>query len=555
MSPGLLTQLLDRLDPGGVLEAAGAAAAAALTKPASVARELGVLAGGSVAALAAAAVRGLGGDADGPVELPRDKRHADPAWEENPFCFLLRQEHALLTRALEAVAADLDLPPGTRAKVDFLLTQVIAAADPAHWPLTNPVVLRRAVDTGGRSLLRGARNAVRDLLIEGGPRQVAAERFTVGEDLAATPGAVVHRNRLVELIQYAPQTDRVHAVPMLFSPPWINKYYVMDLAPGRSLVERAVRSGHTVFMLSYRNPGPELAGLTMSDYLTEGVLAALDVIGDITGSDRIDLVGLCLGGTMATAAAAWCAAAGTQRVHSLTLLNTLLDYSEPGVLGVFTDAAAVERLDRIMSATGYLPGELMKATFDVLRPADLVWGPIVTGWLLGEDPPAFDMLAWNADSTRMPATMQLEYLRELYVHNRFAEGTFTLAGHRLDLGAVDVPAYVVAAQDDHIAPWTSVYAGARRLGGPLRFVLSSSGHIAGVVNPPSPRAWHRAGDGPLPADPLTWRADVAATQTTWWDDWTPWAAGRAGDLREPPPIGSAAHPVLDDAPGRYVRES
>jgi len=546
--------VLDRIDPGGLLEAAGAAGLAALRNPAVVARGLADLAAGSVAAATAAVVRGAGGTMDGPVTPPAAARYADPAWDGSAL-WLLRQEHALLARALHGVAAGLDLAPPTRAKVAFLVTQLLAAAEPAHWPLTNPAVLKKAIDTGGLSVLRGARNAVRDLVTDGGPRQVAPGRFTLGTDLAATPGAVVFRNRLIELVQYAPQTGRVHAVPMLFSPPWINKYYVMDLVPGRSLVERAVRSGHTAFMISYRNPGAELADLTMSDYLREGPLAALDVVADITGNERVDLVALCLGGTLAAATAAWCAAGGPQRVHSLTLLNTLLDYAEPGALGVFTDAAAVDRLERAMSATGYLPGGWMKATFDALRPVELVWGPIVSGWLMGEDPPAFDLLAWNGDSTRMPATMHTEYLRDLYVGNRFAAGTLTLAGRRLDLGATDVPAYVVGAEGDHIAPWTSVYAGARLLGGPVRFVLSNSGHIAGVVNPPSPKSRHQVADGPLPADPHDWRASAVPRPVTWWDDWTPWVAARAGELREPPSIGSVAHPVLDPAPGRYVRES
>jgi polyhydroxyalkanoate synthase len=546
--------VLDRIDPGGLLEAAGAAGLAALRNPAVVARGLADLAADSMTAVTAALVRGVGGNMDGPVTPPAAARYADPAWD-GAALWLLRQEHTLLARALHGVAADLDLPPRTRAKVAFLLTQVLAAAEPAHWPLTNPAVVKKAFDTGGRSVLRGARNAVRDLVTEGGPRQVPPGRFTVGTDLAATPGAVVFRNRLIELVQYSPQTGRVYAVPMLFSPPWINKYYVMDLAPGRSLVERAVRSGHTVFMISYRNPGAELAELTMSDYLREGPLAALDVVADITDAEHVDVVALCLGGTLAAATAAWCAAGGRQRVHSLTLLNTLLDYTEPGALGVFTDGAAVDRLERAISATGYLPAAWMKATFDALRPADLVWGPIVSGWLMGEDPPAFDLLAWNADSTRMPASMHTEYLRDLYVGNRLAAGTLTLAGRRLDLGAVDVPAYVVSAEDDHIAPWTSVHAGARLLGGNVRFVLSNSGHIAGVVNPPSPRSRHRMTDGPLPADPQVWRDSVVPRAATWWDDWTPWVTARAGELREPPAIGSVAHPVLDPAPGRYVHES
>ncbi len=345
----------------------------------------------------------------------------------------------------------------------------------------------------------------------------------------------------------------MHEIPLLLSPPWINKYYIMDLAPQKSLVEWAVQHGHTVFMISYRNPDAGLRDVTMSDYLLEGPVAALDAVQEITGADRVNVGALCLGGTLAAATAAWLAARDDARINSLTLMNTMLDFTTPGMLGVFTDEKTVARLERTMKRTGYLPAASMKTTFDALRATDLVWNYVINDWLLGEDPAPFDMLSWNADSTRMPAAMQTEYLRTCYIENQFAEGKLVLAGERLDLGAVHQDAYVVSAEGDHIAPWASVYAGAAKLGGTVRFVLSNSGHIAGVVNPPSPKSRYWFGESAeLPADPQGWRHDATETRASWWEDWTPWIAERAGEQRTPPSIGSAAHPALQAAPGSYV---
>ncbi|WP_037064322.1 PHA/PHB synthase family protein [Pseudonocardia acaciae] len=476
----------------------------------------------------------------------------------NAWFALCGRQHALLARYLRALASTAELDRDGRRKVDFAVEQLVEALAPSNFPLTNPTVLRRALDTGGKSLVLGARNMVRDLVTNhGAPRQVTPGRFRVGRDLACTPGKVVFRNRLVELIQYEPRTETVHRVPMLFSPPWINKYYILDLAPGRSLVDWAVRHGHTCFALSYRNPDEGLRGLDMSDYLREGPLAALAVIAEITGEPEANVVALCLGGTLAGASAAWLAARGEPGVASLTLMNTLLDFAEPGPLAPFTDQRAVWGLERVMRRAGYLPAEWMKATFDALRPAELVWNYVVSGWLLGEEPVPLDLLAWNADATRMPAAMQREYLRGCYLENRLATGRMELAGERLDLGRVRQDAYLVAAEADHIAPWRSVYAGARLLGGRVRFVLSNAGHIAGVVNPPGSDRSRYLSVAPdeLPADAEGWRRRARERAASWWEDWTPWIAARAGGRRRPPPTGSRAHPPLADAPGLYVHSS
>ena len=298
---------------------------------------------------------------------------------------------------------------------------------------------------------------------------------TVGKDMAVTPGKVVFQNELMELIQYAPSTAQVHEIPLLFSPPWINKYYVMDLAPGRSLVQWAVDHGHTVFMISYRNPDEQMRHVQMDDYLISGPIAALEVVGNITGSEKTNLLGLCLGGTLTMATLAYLDAVGMELINSATFLNTLIDFSEPGLLGVFTDEASISRLEKTMKRTGFLPKEDMQRSFNLLRTNDLIWNYVVSSWLMGEEPPTFDLLSWNNDSTRMPAEMHTFYLRSCYVENELARGVMELAGQRLDLAKVDQDLYFLSAEQDHIAPWRSSYAGARLPAGDVRFVLSNSG--------------------------------------------------------------------------------
>ncbi|NMH93713.1 alpha/beta fold hydrolase [Pseudonocardia bannensis] len=544
-----------RVDPVGLGGALGEAARALAASPFEAVRATAEFGAQTRRAALAALQRGLGATAEGPAELPvKDRRYTDPAWEQNAWYYLCRQEHTLFADYLHAVAEDLELSPSARRKIDFLVQQMIDATAPVNWPWSNPALLKRALETGGQSLVRGARNLLRDTATNRGmPRQINPGTFEVGKDLAATPGEVVFRNRLMELIQYEPQTEQVHEIPLLLSPPWINKYYIMDLAPGKSLVEWAVQHGHTAFMISYRNPDSGLRDVTMSDYLREGPIAAMDVVQDITGAPKVNVAALCLGGTLATATAAWLAARDQERINSLTLMNTLLDFSTPGQLGVFTDEKTIDRLERTMDREGYLPASSMKTTFDLLRARDLVWNYVVNNWMLGDDPAPFDMLTWNSDSTRMPAAMQTEYLRTCYLENQLAEGKMELAGERLDLASVRQDAYVVSAEADHIAPWTSVYSGARLLGGTVRFVLSNSGHIAGVVNPPSPKSKHWFGESDhLPDSAQDWRDDAGEHKKSWWEDWTPWIEARAGELRTPPSMGNAEHPVLESAPGGYV---
>ncbi|MFG1637951.1 PHA/PHB synthase family protein [Pseudonocardia alni] len=548
--------LAAKVDPVGFGGALGEAARSLVTRPGAVLRTGLGFGVDSAKAVSAAAARAVGRTTTGPASLPeKDKRYADPAWEGNAWYYLARQEHTLLADRLTELSQAARVSPTARRKLDWLVGQIVEALAPPNAVVTNPAWPKKIVETGGLNIVRGARNMLRDAVQnQGMPRQVTPGAFQVGKDLAVTPGHVVFRNRLIELIQYEPQTDKVHEIPLLMSPPWINKYYIMDLAPQKSLVEWAVQHGHTVFMISYRNPDSSLADVTMSDYLQEGPVTALEVVREITGRDTVNVAGLCLGGALSAAMTAWLEAKGDQQVNSLTLMNTLLDYSGPGQLGVFTDEKTVDRLERSMRKDGYLPATSMKTTFDLLRATDLVWNYVVNDWMLGEDPKPFDMLTWNSDSTRMPAAMQTEYLRTLYLENRFAEGKLELAGERLDVADIRPDSYIVTAESDHIAPWKSVYTGASKLGGTVRFVLSNSGHIAGVVNPPSPKSRHWFGESDdLPARAEDWRDDATERKASWWEDWTPWIAERAGkEVAAPKKIGSDAHPPLEPAPGRYV---
>jgi polyhydroxyalkanoate synthase len=510
---------------------------------------------GLAEAAAAAAAKALGAEAAGPTAVdPDDRRFADPTWTENPVFFGLLQSYLLSARLLRDLVAAAGPNGAQTEKAAFAIEQVISALAPTNFLATNPAALKRAFETGGASVRRGASRFVDDVAATGGmPRQVDADAFTVGTDLAATPGKVVYRNRLIELIQYAPQTDTVFEVPILFVPPWINKYYVMDLAPGKSFAEWGVQHGHTVFCISYRNPDESLRGVGLQEYLLEAPLAALEALSEITGSPQANVVGFCLGGTLTTMLLAHLAALGEERVRSATLLNTLVDFEETGILGSLVDRAAVERLERRMEKRGYLEGGEMAKTFSLLRANDLVWRYVASSWLMGEDPPAFDILAWNADSTRMPAAMHSQYLRSCYVENALASGALELNGTPLKLGDIRAPLYVLTARDDHIAPWKSCYRTTQLVGGDVRFVLSSSGHIAGVVNPPNPKRSYWTGEALL-ADPGTWLGGAEQHAGSWWEDWAVWVETHAGERREPPPLGSEAHPPLADAPGSYVHE-
>jgi len=501
----------------------------------------------------AAAGRAVGLKTPGPLPpAGKDKRFVDKTWEDNAAFFATGQAYRLWSRLVDDLLALAELEEPWNGKASFALRALVDALAPTNFLATNPAALKRAFESGGVSLVRGFRNFITDLTTNGGlPRKVDRSAFTVGKNIAATPGKVVFRNDLMELIQYAPQTETTYEIPLLSSPPWINKYYIMDLAPGRSFVEWAVQHGHTVFQISYRNPDADMGHMRLDDYLLDGPRTALDVINDITGSEKVNMAGLCLGGSLTAMLLAYLAAKGDNRINSATLLNTLVDFSEPGTLGTFSDPESVARIEAKMAKRGFLDSNEMSRTFDFMRANDLIWSYVASSWLMGEDPPAFDILAWNDDGTRMPAAMHSFYLRACYIENQLARGVMTLDNTPLDLGQVKTDTYVLSAKEDHIAPWKAAYKTTQLLPGNVRFTLSSSGHIAGIVNPPSPKAMHWTNPKNV-RDPQAWLSEATEHKGSWWEDWTAWIAERGGSKRDAPPIGSAAHPPVDDAPGKYV---
>ena len=552
---GIAEDPLVGADPVAFLRSLAAVGPALVKNPAGTTAASARLAIGIAAAVRAAAERAVGAQTAAPAApAVGDKRFADPAYEDNPLFFLLQQEYLLsgqlVSELLDAAALETEQDIKARFAAKFL----VDALAPTNTFWGNPAAIREAFDTGGKSVFMGAKNLLDDLRHNGGwPSQVDSSGFEVGVNMAATPGAVVYRSDLIELIQYEPQGKQVHAVPLLFCPPWINKYYIMDLAPGKSLIEWAVQHGHTCFAISYRNPDASMRDLGFEDYLRQGTLDAVRVVREITPAPEVNTVSVCLGGTLTAIGLAHNAAIGDRSIKSATFLNTHTDFSEPGMLGAFTDEATIAGLERQMAKDGFLDSDKMSHTFDALRANDLVFQYLVNNWLLGRKPPAFDLLVWNNDSTRMPAKMHSEYLRSCYLNNEFARGEFAVDGQLLSPGKVDIDTYVLAAVDDHIVPWVSGYKTTQLLGGNSRFVLSTSGHIAGIVNPPRPKSKHWTNDD-HPADPQEWKDGAELRDGTWWEDWSIWIAKQGGPMvAAPAKIGNKAHPPIEPAPGSYVR--
>ena len=497
-------------------------------------------------------LRRLSGETSEP-KFTDDKRFAEPAWSSNPFLAGFVEDYQARTQAAFSLVDTTRLPERTRRKARFAMQLFCDAFSPSNVPWLNPAVVREAMTSGGDSLLRGMENFLEDVRSNNGrPRQVDSSSFVLGNNIAATPGRVVLRNELIELLAYEPQTPRVHSEPILCSPPWINKYYIMDLAPGRSYIEWAVTHGFTVFAISYRNPDSSMAKFTMDDYLRLGVLAALDRVQEITGSKRVNLAALCLGGTLAVLALAYLQAKGqAHRIGWVTLTNSLIDFSEPGDLGVFTDESTISRLEKRMEEHGYLEADAMAGTFDWMRANDLVWNYVVSNWYMGRKPPAFDILAWNGDSTRMPAAMHSQYLRSCYLENALVKpGAFKILGTPVDLSKIRTPLYVLGAETDHIAPWRATYRMTQLTSGEATYTLTSSGHVAGIVNPPgNPKSkYWTSGVVPKGTSAENWRASASATTGSWWEHWLKWAEHRSGALVVPPKL-----PNGDPAPGLYVR--
>jgi poly[(R)-3-hydroxyalkanoate] polymerase subunit PhaC len=538
---------LSGADPASLYGALGEAALRVASQPTLLAQSLGELAIDE-AAVALRFARGVLG-ADGEKGEPGDRRFSDRAWSENPFLRSAAESYLVASRWAERTLEAADLPKRKERKARFALRLLLDAAAPTNQLWLHPSVLKEAIDTGGLSVARGFANFVEDVVRNGGrPAQVDRSAFEVGETLAATPGRVVFRNGLIELLMYEPRTETVFAQPVLYSPPWVNKYYVMDLAPGRSFVEYAVEQGFTVFAISYRNPDQSMADLLVDDYLRDGLLAALDKVATITGSPSAHVLGVCLGGTLTAMAMGVLAARGeADRIGSAALVNTLVDFTDPGDVAVFTDEETIARIERRTRRRGYLKSSEMAATFTWMRGNDLVWSYVVSSWGLGKRPPAFDVLAWNADGTNLPAAMHSQFLRACYLENRLASGELELDGTAIDLARVETPLYVLGCERDHIAPWKTAYATTQLVGGERRFVLGSSGHIAGMVNPPgNPKAAYWEGDQ-TPADPDGWLRGATRREGSWWEDWSAWTSAHAGER-----VPSPTLPDGDPAPGRYV---
>ncbi len=493
--------------------------------------------------------------------VPRDERFQDPAWSEQPGFAYLKEMYLLYSRWLEnAIYATEGVEPSRRQRAAFWIRQWLDAIAPSNFFWTNPEALRRGIASHGYSLLWGLQNWLRDTAA-GEVRMVEPDAFTVGRDLAATPGQVVLRNDLLELIQYEPATERVHAVPVVLIAPWINKYYIMDLSPRNSLVRYLVERGFTVFATSWKNPTPEARATTLDDYLLRGVRPALETARAIRGVPQVHATGYCLGGTALAMLLAWLNADPGDRAASpvahWTTFTTLVDFQDPGEIGAFLSEDSFEFLRQRMNADGYLDGADMASAFRLLRPNSLIWHYVIHSYLYGEELPPSDVLFWNCDTTRMPAAMHEFYLRELYLNNRLARpGELEIGGRRLDLGLIDQPLYAVGAEQDHIAPWRQTFRLCGLTGSPTRYVLATSGHILGIINPPvtPPKRRYWVGDARGRHDPEAWRDNTAKVAGSWWDDWSRWLGERCGPLVESPAPGSAAYPPLEAAPGRYVLE-
>lgn len=497
-----------------------------------------------------------------PVATPAkgDKRFKDEQWEEHFLFDFIKQSYLITARHIhDAVCCVKGLDNHTQEKVNFFTRQFIDAMSPSNFAMTNPEVFRETVKSHGQNLLKGFNNLLRDL--EGGDGQLRVKMtdtaaFELGKNVAATPGKVVFQNDLIQLLQFAPTTKTQLKRPLLIVPPWINKYYILDLREKNSWIKWALDQGHTVFCISWVNPDEKLAQKTFEDYVFEGTLAAIDKVCEQTGEKEINAAGYCLGGTLLGTTAAWMAAKKDKRLASVTFFTTMLDFSIPGELGIFIDEQQVSNLEKKMSERGYLEGTEMAGTFNMLRANDLIWSFVVNNYLMGKDPFPFDLLYWNSDSTRMPAAMHSFYLRNMYMKNLLKEpGGIMIGDVEIDLRKIKIPAYFISTIEDHIAPWQSTYLGARLLSGPTRFVLGGSGHIAGIVNPPAANKygyWTVAAKT-LPETAEAFFENAGQNEGSWWTDWQAWLTAQNDETVPARDPAKGKLKVLEDAPGSFVK--
>ncbi|NYT59126.1 class I poly(R)-hydroxyalkanoic acid synthase [Alcaligenaceae bacterium] len=500
----------------------------------------------------------------GGLTPPADRRFGSSAWAANPASLLAAHTYLLSAKTLNQMVDALQVTEPVRNRLRFSTMQWIEAVSPANFMATNPDVQQALIQSEGQSLRKGMENLFQDMQ-KGRLSQTDESKFALGENVAVTPGSVVYQNQVMQLIQYAPATDKVHKVPLLLVPPCINKYYILDLQPQNSFVRHAVEQGYTVFLVSWRNPlasdNDGIDKATWADYLQHGVLQAIDIACAISRQKQINALGFCVGGTLLASALALAHAQGKDPVSSLTLLTTLLDFEETGVLNVFVDELQAQMRETQIGAGGLMSARELGTTFSFLRPGELVWNYVVGNYLKGEAPPAFDLLYWNADGTNLPGPFFTWYFRNTYLENNLkVAGRVQIDGHALDLGTLSMPSYIYGSRDDHIVPWHSAYASSHILRGPLRFVLGASGHIAGVINPPAKNRrcyWaHDASNQPaeMPGTPENWLHGATEHAGSWWPDWSSWLATHSGPLvKAPTKSGNTRYKPLEDAPGSYVK--
>lgn len=500
------------------------------------------------------------GAGDAPDLGKGDKRFKDPAWQENHVFDFIKQSYLLTSKWLLDTIHDVEgLDKHTAEKVDFYARQFVDALSPSNFVMTNPVVLRETLATNGQNLVNGLDNVLKDL--EKGKGKLAISMtddsaFEVGVNVATTPGKVVYQTDLMQLIQYAPATEQVHERPLLICPPWINKFYILDLRPENSFIKWCTEQGLTVFVISWVNPDGKLANKGFEDYMHEGILAALDGIEKAIGVREVTTIGYCLGGTLMAATLAYMAAKGDDRIKGTTFFTAQVDFSEPGELGVFIDDESIAHIEQLMEERGYLDGSEMATTFNMLRSNDLIWSFVVNNYLMGKDPFPFDLLYWNSDATRLPKVMHSYYLRNMYKENLLVKpGAIEFDGVPIDLGNVKVPVYLQAGKDDHIAPYRSVFKATQHFSGPTKFMLAGSGHIAGVVNPPSAKKYQYWTNSKRKKydDPDAWLADATETPGSWWPDWLKWMQKLSGKKVPARVPGEGGLKAIEDAPGSYVK--
>ena len=491
-------------------------------------------------------------------ERKGDRRFQHEDWVEQPVFSAIKQSYLLASEWMRSIVSDLDgLDERTARKVKFFTERYIDALSPTNFAFTNPAVIEKTLETKGANIVHGLRNMLEDLERGKGQLQISmtdAEAFELGKNIAVTPGKVVFQNHLFQLIQYSPTTETVFERPLLIIPPWINKFYIMDLQPKNSMLRWFVAQGHTVFVVSWVNPDENFREMTFEDYMNDGVITAVDLVEQIGGVSEINTIGYCIGGTLLASTLAYMKNKGDTRIKSATFFTTMLDFSEPGELGVFIDDEQITALERRMEKDGFLEGNAMASAFSLMRANDLIWSFYINNYLLGNDPRPFDLLFWNSDSTRMPARMHSWYLRNMYLENKLCKpGALTINEVPMDISTIDIPVCFVSTVEDHIAPWKSTYAGARLFSSEVHFILGGSGHIAGVINPPEADKYNYRVTDELPDEPELWAAGAEVHPGSWWPEWQRWIDPLAGEqigVRIP---GSGKFKGIEDAPGSYVK--